>query len=43
MCGDSSGSPIIFRAKYALTLALMSKAPSWKSGHPPWPPWMRRR
>ena len=29
------GSPIILRAKYALTLALMSKAPSRNNGQPP--------
>jgi len=28
MCGTSAESPIIFSAKYAFTLALMSNAPS---------------
>ena len=27
----------------AFTLALMSKAPSWNNGQPPYVPWMRRR
>ena len=31
-------SPIIFSAKYAFTLALISKAPSWNKGQPPCAP-----
>ena len=43
MCGASGESPIIFSAKYALTLALTSSAPSVKSGQPPSSRWIRRR
>ncbi len=43
MCSASGESPIILSAKYALTLALMSSAPSVKSGQPPSASWMRRR
>ena len=43
MCSASTGSPIIFSAKYAFTLALTSNAPSVKSGQPPPGNWMRRR
>jgi hypothetical protein len=43
MWSASSGSPIIFSAKYAFTLALTSSAPSVKSGQPPLGSWMRRR
>ncbi len=43
MCGASMESPIILSAKYAFTVALMSRSPSRNSGQPPWSPWMRRR
>ena len=43
MWSASGESPIIFSAKYALTLALMSSAPSVKSGQPPSANWMRRK
>ena len=35
ICGASIGSPAAFSAKYALTDALMSRAPPWNSGQPP--------
>ena len=43
ICSASTGSPIIFSAKYAFTLALTSIAPSVKSGQPPSASWMRRK
>ena len=43
MWGASMSSPIIFSAKYAFTLQLMSKGPSCTRDQPPCLPCVRRR
>ena len=43
MWGASIESPVAFNAKYAFTVALISKAPPWNNGQPPCSPWIARR